>query len=366
MDQRVTNLARILVNYSLEIKSGQIFKIVAEPAAEPLVKAVYDEALRKGSHIYVEIKIIDLAESLLKYGSDEQLSFYPPLRKFEIENLDAQLTIWGSTNTKYLSGVNPARQQLYSKTARPYFERFMARQAEGSLRWCGVQFPTVAHAQEAGMSLGEYEDFVYAAGHVNEENPLEYWQNVEKEQDRIIKILDCVEMLQVRSEGTDIALGVKGRKWINCCGKHNFPDGEIFTSPQENITSGTVRFTYPAFYSGREVVGVKLTFKDGAVVDAKAEKDEEYLIAMIGVDEGSKRLGEFAIGTNYEIQKFTKNTLFDEKIGGTCHMALGNSMPEAGGLNRSGIHWDMVNDLKNGGEILADGKVIYRDGQFII
>lgn len=366
MDPRLNNLAKILVQYSLEIKPGDIFKIVAEPVAEPLVKAVYEEALRCGANIFTQIAFIDLAEIFLKSGSDEQLSFYSPLRKFEVENIDAQLTIWGSTNTKYLSGINPARQQLVSKANRPYLDRFLTRQGEGKLKWCGTQFPTDAHAQDAEMSLGEYEDFVFRAGHVHEDNPVEYWQKIAKEQDRLIKILNRAEVIHLRANGTDLQVGVKNRKWINCCGQKNFPDGEIFTSPLENFTNGTVKFTYPAFYVGREVAGVKLTFKDGVIIDATAEKDAEYLLAMIGTDEGSQRLGEFAIGTNYEIKKFTKNTLFDEKIGGTCHMALGNSLPEAGGLNKSGIHWDMVCDLKEGGEISADGVVIYRNGAFLI
>ncbi len=366
MDPRLNNLAKVLVQYSLGIEPGDIFKIVAEPIAKPLVEAVYAEALKCGANVFAEIKLIDLAELFLKNGNDDQLSFYSPLRKFEVENIDAQLTIWGTTNTKFLSGVDPARQQLVSKAGRPYFERFLARQAERSLKWCGTQFPTEAHAQDAEMSLSEYEDFVFHAGHVHESAPVEYWLKVSREQDRLINILNQAELIQLRAADTDLKLGVKGRKWINCCGKQNFPDGEIFTSPIEDFTNGTVKFSYPAFYIGREVAGVRLTFKDGAVVDAKADKDAEYLLSMIGTDDGSRRLGEFAIGTNYEIKKFTRNTLFDEKIGGTCHMALGNSLPEAGGVNKSGIHWDMVCDLKENGEILADGKVIYKHGAFLI
>jgi len=366
MDPRIRNLARILVQYSLKIKKGDVFKIVAEPIAAPLVKAVYEEALKSGAHGFAEIKLIELAETFLKNGSDEQLSFYPPIRKFEVENLDAVLHIWGSTNTKYLSGIDPSRLQMASKAGRPYFERFLARQAEGTLSWCGTQFPTEAHAQDAEMSLSEYEDFVYGAGHVNEAEPVEYWKKIAREQDRLVGILNGTEEIHLRANGTDLKLQVKGRKWINCCGTKNFPDGEIFTSPLETSASGVIQFSFPAFYTGREVAGVKLVFKDGAVVEAKADKDEGYLRAMIGTDEGSRRLGEFAIGTNYEIKKFTRNTLFDEKIGGTCHLALGNSIPETGGVNKSGIHWDMVCNLKDNGEISADGVVIYRNGAFLI
>jgi aminopeptidase len=366
MDSRVGNLARILVHYSLKIKPGQLFKISAEPVAEPLVKAVYEEALAAGAYPYAEISLIDLREMFYKKASDDQLKFISPLREFEIEKIDAYLAIWGSTNTKFLSGIDPARQQMSNKAGRRLMDRYFARIGDRSLNWCGTQFPTAAHAQDAEMSVAEYEDFVYRAGHVEEADPVAYWQKVEKEQERLIKILDQVETIHLLTDQTDLTLNVKGRKWINCCGQENFPDGEIFTSPIEDSANGTIRFNFPAFYIGREVTGVQLTFKNGVVVKASAEKDEDYLIKMLDTDEGSRRIGEFAIGTNYEITQFTKNTLFDEKIGGTCHMAVGASLPEAGGLNKSGIHWDMVRDLKKGGEIIADGKIIYKDGVFII
>ena len=365
-DPRLQKLAKVLVNYSLGIKKGQLLKIQTEPIAAPLTLAIYEEALRQGANVFIDTAYIDTREVLLRHGSDEQIMYYSPLKQLEVEKIDAMLSIWGTTNTKFLSGVDPLRQQLMSKAGRPYLERFFARQAEGSLHWCGTQFPTEAHAQDAEMSLREYEDFVYNAGHLHEDEPVLYWCNVEKEQGRLIKILDQVDQLHLRSNGTDLKLRAKGRKWINCCGHENFPDGEIFTSPLEDSVNGTIRYTFPAFYGGREVQGVKLTFKDGVIADASAEKDEAFLHSMLGTDEGSKRLGEFAIGTNYEVQRFTKNTLFDEKIGGTCHLAIGASFPEAGGVNKSGIHWDMVCDLKSGGEIIADGKVIYSNGAFTI
>ncbi|MCX6827467.1 MAG: aminopeptidase, partial [candidate division Zixibacteria bacterium] len=265
-----------------------------------------------------------------------------------------------------LTGINPVRQQLLSRAGQPLMERFSTRTSDGSLKWCGTQFPTLAHAQDAEMSLSEYEEFVYRAGHIHESDPVNFWRTMEKEQARLIEILNQADMVHVQAEETDLQLSVKGRKWINCCGRMNFPDGEIFTSPIETSAKGTIKFTFPAFYTGREVAGVRLTFQDGVIVKASAEKDQDYLLAMLATDEGSRRLGEFAIGTNYEITKFTRNTLFDEKIGGTCHLAVGNGLFETGGQNRSGIHWDMICNLKNGGQISADGKVIYKNGAFII
>jgi aminopeptidase len=366
MDNRIESLAKLLVNYSLELKPGQLFKISGEPVAEPLIKAVYKEALKVGAYPYVDLALIDIRELFFKNANGDQLRYLSPLRMFEIEKIDALLHIWGTTNTKNMSNIDPSRQRLFSQAMRPYHDRYFARTAEQSLHWCGTQFPTAACAQDAEMSLDEYEDFVYRAGHVHESDPVGYWLKVKAEQDRLANILNQAEMIHLRADGTDLKMNVKGRKWINCCGQENFPDGEIFTSPIEDSTNGTIRFTFPAFYGGREVVGVVLKFKDGVVVEAKADKDEEYLLTMLDTDEGARRVGEFAIGTNYEIKKFTKNTLFDEKIGGTCHMAVGAGLGEAGGKNQSSIHWDIVCDLKKGGEITADGKTVYRDGNFII
>nr|MBN2276142.1 aminopeptidase [candidate division Zixibacteria bacterium] len=366
MDKRLESLARVMVHYSLELKKGQLFKISGEPVAAPLIKAVYLEALKTGANTYIDMQLIDLAEAFFKFGSDQQLQYISPLKELEMEKIDAYLGIWATTNTKFLSGVDPKRQQLHSKAKEPLMNRFFQRASEGALHWTGTQYPTEAHAQDAEMSLTDYEDFVYRAGHLHEDDPVAYWREVQKEQQRLVDILNNVEMIHLKAQDTDLNVNVKGRKWINCCGKENFPDGEIFTSPIENGVDGTIRYSFPAFYAGREADGVRLTFKGGRVIEAKATKNEEFLTAMLDTDEGARRLGEFAVGTNYEITKFTRNTLFDEKIGGTCHLAVGAAYPETGGVNRSGIHWDMVCDLKNGGEIMADGKVIYKDGRFLI
>jgi aminopeptidase len=366
MDTRIESLAKLLINYSLELKPRQLLKISGEPVAEPLIKALYKEALSVGAYPYVDLSLIDLREVFFKNANDDQLKYLSPLGMFEIEKIDALLSIWGTTNTKNMSNIDPSRQKLYSQTVRPYRDRYFARTDEHSLHWCGTQFPTLAHAQDAEMSLDEYENFVYRAGHVHESDPVAYWLKIRDEQDRLANILNQAEIIHLRADGTDLTLNVKGRKWVNCCGQQNFPDGEIFTSPIEDSANGTIRFSFPAFYSGREVIGVNLKYKDGVIVEASAEKNQEFLLAMLDTDEGSRKVGEFAIGTNYEITKFTKNTLFDEKIGGTCHMAVGAGLGEAGGKNKSSIHWDMVCDLKKGGEITADGKTVYRNGAFVI
>jgi aminopeptidase len=366
MDARIQKLARTLIHYSLGLKKGQLVKIQGEVVALPLIKAVYEEAVRIGAHPYTRISIPDNEETLLKHGTDAQLKYMAPMTMVEANKIDAFVAIWGTENTKYLSGVNPKRQALSRRSRGPLIKKLFKRMADKSLTWVGTQFPTAADAQEAGMSLAEYEDFVYKAGHVHAGDPVKHWKKVAREQARLIKILNRFDRLHVRAQGTDLKMRVKGRKWINCAGTENFPDGEVFTSPIESSVEGHIRFTYPACYMGREVEDVRLEFKKGRVVGHSAAKNEAFLKAMLDTDKGARGVGEFAIGTNYDIKRFSRNILFDEKIGGTCHMAVGASIPEAGGKNHSALHWDMVCDLKKGGEIAADGKVIYRNGKFTI
>ena len=366
MDPRIKKLAHLLVHYSVKLKKGQLVKIQGEPAALPLLKACFAEAIDVGAHPYLVIKVPDVEEMLLRGGSDAQLQYLSPIMKTEINKIDALINVWASENTRYLAGVDPKRLALLRKATGPIMKKFFARTAEGSMKWVGTQFPTHADAQEADMSLSDYEDFVYGAGHITSGDPVKYWKGVAREQSRLVRILNRFDKLHIRSATADLKLRVKGRKWISCAGTENFPDGEIFTSPIEDTAEGFIEFTYPACYIGREVDQVRLEFKKGRAVKATAEKNEKYLLAMLDVDPGARRVGEIAIGTNYGIKRFTKNILFDEKIGGTCHLAVGASIPESGGKNQSSIHWDMVCDLKKNGEIKADGKVIYSKGKFII
>ena len=366
MDARIQRLAETLLNYSIKLKKGQLLKIQGEAVAMPLIKAVFEGAVRVGAHPYAQIRVPDNEETLLKLGSDTQLKYISPVTRTESNKIDALVAIWGTENTKYLSGVDPKRQAFSRKSKGSLMKKLFKRIADKSLSWVGTQFPTLADAQEAGMSLTEYEDFVYGAGHVDKGDPVKHWKKVAKGQARLIKILNRIDRLHIRAEGTDLKMRVKGRKWVNCAGTENFPDGEIFTSPIENTVEGRIHFSFPACYMGREVEDVHIEFKHGRAVKESAGKNEGFLKAMLGTDKGARSVGEIAVGTNYDIKRFSRNILFDEKIGGTCHMALGASILEAGGKNISAIHWDMICDLKKGGEIKADGKVIYRNGKFII
>jgi aminopeptidase len=365
MDPRVEKLADIMVDYSLELKKGQWVKIKAIPTAMPLVKAFFKKALEAGAHPYYSAMVDDLDEIFLKHGSDEQLTYISELQKLEIDKLDAYFAIAARDNTRFLSNVDPSKQALVSKAQKDLMVKMMERTASGEFKWVGTMFPTLSAAQDAEMSLSEYEDFVYNAGHVNDSDPVAYWKELSGKQKKMCDYLNTVKEIKVKANETQLTVKVAGRKWINCDGKFNFPDGEVFTAPIENSAEGHILYSFPACYGGREVVNVRLEFKEGKLVGFSADKNQDFLEKMVDMDEGSRFLGEFAIGTNYNITKFTKNTLFDEKLGGTIHLALGQAYPEAGGKNQSGLHWDMVCDMHEGGELTADGELIYKDGQFI-
>lgn len=364
-DPRVEKLAQVLVHYSLELRAGQLMRLNAPVAAADLIRAVYREAIRTGAHVLPRITLDGLDEIFLKVANDEQLGYLSPLMVQEVEQIDATLTIWADSNTKALSGVEPTRLAISQKTRQPLLRTFMQRAAAGQLQWCGTLFPTQAHAQDAEMSLTDYEDFVYGAGHLNDDDPVAAWRSVHRYQAGLVERLRTKSELRLVAPDTDLTLSVAGRTWINADGKKNFPDGEVFTGPIEESVNGHISFTYPAVHLGREVEGIRLEFSAGRVVNATARKGGEVLNSLLETDAGARYLGEFAFGTNTDIQRFSRNTLFDEKIGGTVHLAVGAGYPDTGSRNQSGLHWDMVCDLRQGGEVYADGELIYRDGAFI-
>jgi aminopeptidase len=363
-DPRVEKLADVLVNYSIGVKPGDWVFISGRPLALPLVKEVARLVLRAGGKPSTQMNSEELYEVLLEEASDEQLSWVSPFETLMIEKVDAMISIWSSENTRFLSSIDPKKQQLYQASRRDLFKTHMTRSAEGSLRWVGTQFPCQADAQEADMSLSKYEDFVYGATFADQPDPVRCWQEIHETQARLVDWLKGKEQLTVRGPNVDLTLSIAGRGFINSDGHKNMPSGEIFTSPVEESVNGWIKFTYPAIEGGREVDGVELEFKDGRVVKASAEKNEDYLLSQLDLDDDARIMGEFAIGTNYGIQKFTKNILFDEKIGGTIHVALGSGFPEIGGRSDSALHWDMVCDMRQDSQITVDGQLLYKDGQF--
>lgn len=364
-DPRLEKLADVIVNYSIGVKKDQLVRISGPAVSAPLLVEFYRKVLAAGGHAFVRLGCDELDEIFLKYASEEQLKFLNPITVYEIEKIDCSIGVWAETNTKSLSGVDPKRMGLSQAARKPIMNRYMERAAKGELNWVGTLFPTQASAQDAEMSLSDYEDFVFGAGLLNHPDPAAAWRKVSETQQRLVDFLNGKSDYRVvAANGTDIRMSVAGMKWINCDGKNNFPDGEVFTGPVIDSVNGQVNFSFPAVHHGRECSGVKLTFKDGKVVDASAEKGQDFLYSMLDMDGGSRFLGECAIGTNYSISQFSRNTLFDEKIGGTVHFALGAGYPETGNNNQSGLHWDMVCDLRNGGYIEIDGQKINENGVF--
>lgn len=379
-DPRLDRLARVLTEYSLGVKPGWLVRLTGDPVALPLIEAIYEALIKLGAHVSVTCAPDSFADIFYRHASDEQLQYVSPVRKFEIENIDASIGLWAETNTKSLSNVDPGRQAMASAARKPIFKIFMQRAAAAEspeehpdvkpLRWVGTLFPTTASAQDAEMSLYEYEQFVFGAGHLDDPDPVATWRKIREQQQKLADYLDGKNEVRFEAaNGTDLLVNVEGMRWINCAGESNFPDGEVFTGPNleaaDGGVNGVVRYSFPAVHHGREVHDIQLTFEKGRVVDAKASKNLDFLLQMLDQDEGARRVGEIAIGTNYNITRYSKNTLFDEKIGGTFHAAVGAGYPETGNANESGLHWDMVCDLREGGTITVDGEVISRDGRFV-
>ena len=358
--------AEVLVNYSLSIKKGDDLIIQGNMISEPLIKAVYQEAVQAGAHPIVMTNFEDQDNLFYKHASEEQLNYSSPFAKYLYENMDAMIRIIGNYNTKSLSNVDPEKIKKRKLANRELMGIYMERAARGELRWNICQFPTLADAQEANMSLAEYEDFVFRACYLDEDDPVGYWEGFGRELHRIAAYLNNVEELHFMSQDTDIKCCVKGRQWIADQGKENYPGGEVFTGPVEDSVEGQIRFSFPGIYQGKEIEDIRLTFEKGQVVKATAAKGEELLLSLLASDEGSRYVGEVAVGCNKGIKRFSRNMLFDEKIGGTIHLAIGSSYPETGGKNISAIHWDMLCDMKKEGEIYADGEKIYENGEFLI
>jgi aminopeptidase len=365
-DTRIEKLAGMLVDYSVCVKPGDKVAIMAPEVAAPLTNEIFIRVLKAGGHPVVFSRSMETMELLYRYGSDEQLEFIHEPHRLIIEKYDVRIVIIGEQNTRTLSRVDPAKMVIYDKARTELMKTMMRRSVSGELRWVIAPYPTNAFAQDADMSLRDYEDFLYKACMPDLNDPVAYWQKVTTEQERIIAWLKGKNAVHITGPGTDLRLSVAGRTFINCSGKVNVPDGEVFTGPVEDSAEGHVYFSYPAIEAGREVTGVRLWFEKGKVVNATADKNEDFLLKTLDTDAGSRYLGEFAIGTNEGITQFTREILFDEKIGGSFHMALGAGYPETGSKNESAIHWDMVCDLRQGGQIKVDGEILYRNGKFVI
>ena len=369
-DSRVQKFAKVLVEHSARVVPGDRVLIEGTTAAEPLVRELYVQILERGGHPHPMISFPGMVPFIqddlyLTYAKESQLDFVPTFYKLAYDQFESRIRIHSATNTRATTRIDPVKAQRRGKATSTITETQMRRGAEGVFKWVTTLYPTDAYAQDAGMSLKEYEDFVFGAVHAHEDDPISYWKSTAAGQQKAIDFLANKNQIVMRGPNVDLSLSIKGRKFMNSTGIFNMPDGEIFTGPVEDSVNGWVKFTYPAIYGGVAVEGAELTFVRGRVEQAKAEKNQDYLIKMLESDSGSRFIGEYAIGTNFDINKFTGNILFDEKIGGTFHMALGAGYPETGSHNKSAIHWDMICDLRTDSEILVDGELFYKNGQFV-
>jgi aminopeptidase len=371
-DLRVQKFAKVLVEHSARIVTGDRVLLEGTTAAEPLLRELFIQILEKGGHPHMMVALPGMMpfsqdEMYLTYAStNAQLEFVPTFYKLAYEQFESRIRIHSATNTHGTTNIDGAKSTRRSKGLSSITETQMRRGADGSFKWVTTLYPTEAYAQDANMSLKEYEDFVFGAVHTNENDPTAFWKSVEQKQQSVVDFMKGKNQVVLRGPNVDLTLSVRDRIFKNSFGTYNMPDGEIFTGPVEDSVNGWVKYTYPANYGGVSVEGAELTFSNGRVATAKAEKNQDYLMKTLDTDAGSRFVGEFAIGTNFDIQQFTGNILFDEKIGGSFHMALGAGYPETGSKNKSAIHWDMICDMRKDAEILVDGELFYKNGEFVI
>ena len=367
-DPRLTKMAQVMAHYSLNVKPGDQIWMTGESAGLPLLEALYEQLIIAGGHVKTTVIPAGWDEIFFQHATEEQLQRTCPFTLYEATHCDKRIRVIGPTNTRGLSHVDSKKQALVSRANQPILSQVLTRSAENALDWVVTLCPTAAGAQEANMGIREYEDFVFSAAHLDEEDPVAYMREVEARQQKMIDFMQGKKELHFRASGTDLRVNIEGMVWRNSCGKRNYPDGEIFTGPNlhapDGGVNGVVYYTFPAIWQNTLVEGVELTFEKGRVVNACARRNEPFLKAILSQDEGASRLGEIAIGTNYKIKSFTQNILFDEKIGGTFHAALGMGYPETGNTNQSALHWDMICDLREGGTITVDGIVISQNGVF--
>lgn len=374
MDPRIHRLAKLLVGYSTKIGVGDRVLLQADHEGAPLVRALFEQVLEHGGYPVMLLSLDGMQtdsgidDLFMEKADREQLSFVSPLLQYAYDHFESRIRIESTSNVKSIASVDPQKVALRRSALKPVLDAQFTRGDAGLFRWVTTRFPTQAYAQMADMSLGEYEDFLYQACHVNDpqSDPIEYWQTLRDRQQEFVDHFQGGDRLVIRSPDCELALSIAGRTFINGCGTRNMPDGEVFTGPVEESVEGWIHFNAPAVYRGVEVKDVKLKFQEGRVVEATATKNQYFLEKMLDTDASSRYLGELGIGTNYAIQQYTKSILFDEKIGGTFHIALGSGYPITGSKNSSAIHWDLICYVDRESEFVLDGEVIYRNGRFTI
>jgi aminopeptidase len=356
----VARWAQLLVDYCLEVKRDETILVTAELAARPLVEACYKAIVLCGAQPLVRLELPGLHEFYLENATEAQLAHVPPVALFEAQKADGRILIAADSDTHSMARIDPKRQAAFDRARDP------VRQAARLARWVLTQYPTEAYAQDAGMSPADYEAFVTRSLFLDDPDAQAAWRELGRRQAGLVKYMSGVRQVRIEADGTDLELSIAGRTWINSDGRRNMPSGEIFTGPVEDSASGRLRSSFPVCRDGRELVGIELEFHQGRVEQARADAGEDYLLAMLDLDSGARRLGELGLGLNQGIDRFTRSILYDEKIGGTVHLALGQSYAETGGTNRSALHWDLIVDTRSQGRITADGQVVMENGRWLV
>jgi aminopeptidase len=365
-DPRIESFSRILVDYCTRITSGDRVFIECSTEALPLLQDVYKHILQRGGRPYLQMEFPEQRELYFQFMPYEPAAHRNELMAQAYDQFEARIRIWSEANPKALMGADPKKQSAYAEGNSSMLKTQMQRGAAGEFKWITTLYPTRGYANQAGMGFIEYEDFVYKAVHALEKDPVAYWRQIRETQEKYIEALKGHDRIQLRGANVDLSLSIKGRSFLNSFGLHNMPDGEIFTGPVEDSLNGWVKYTYPAIDMGVSVEGAELHFENGRVAKATARVREDFLKQMIATDAGASYVGEFAFGLNKDIDRFTGHILFDEKIGGSFHMALGAGYPETGSKNNSAIHWDMICDMRQDSEVLVDGELLYKNGEFLV
>ena len=353
--------ARLLVCYAIRVEKGSTIKVRGTVEARPLIHAVFAELLRAGAHPRVTASLPEVTNTFYTQASDDQLGHCSPIDIHEAKQLDGIITIKSDPGTREMSGVDPHKQVLTTKAAQPLADIITTLH-----NWTLTLYPTIGYAQDADMSLADFETFVAKAMFLDEDDPAHHWQQQSRRHAKLARRLMDATQVRIVARDTDLTFSVAGRKALCDDSHRNIPGGEVFTSPIESSAEGRIRYSFPVVAYGREIRDIQCEFRRGKIVKACAGKNSEFLNQMLDIDSGARRLGEFGIGTNYGINRFIRNILFDEKIGGTVHLAAGRSVAASGGANKSALHWDMICDLRDGGELYFDGALVQKNGKFVI
>ncbi len=364
-DIRLQRLADVLVSYCTRVQPGEWVGILGDVAALPALREVFRAVLQAGGNPTLWMSDEAMHRHFLRQASEAQIAWLDPAQTRYYEQADVYIRVGSSSNTRAMTHIDPRRVQQLAAAQRPWLDLRLERHAQGRMKWVGTWFPTEASAQEANMSLEEYEDFVYGATFCDRQDPIAQWEQMSALLQSKVDWLKGRRHVVCRGPHIDLELSIAGRTFLADDGHVNMPGGEVYTGPVEDSVNGWVRFSYPSIVSGRAVSGIELKFQDGKVAQASARENEDLLLAQLDTDPGARYLGELAIGTNFGIQQFTGNILFDEKIGGTIHLAIGNGYPQTGSQNKSAVHWDMICDMRQESEIRVDGELFYRDGEFV-